>query len=79
MQLLDTHSASPYGFPLTIILFYENLHSFPLYAIAGYRETTRPILLSLIKLHAENEDPHPQVVLALGLRMMNCSPETSFL
>jgi hypothetical protein len=29
------------------------------------------------RLQTENDEPQPQVVAALGLRMMNCAPERS--
>ena len=43
---------------------------------------TTPAHLAVVfgrRRYAENEDPHPQVVLALGLRMTNCAPSRSSL
>jgi hypothetical protein len=35
---------------------------------------TRPACCSAKKDQAENEDPHPQVLVAFGFLMTNCAP-----
>jgi hypothetical protein len=32
-----------------------------------------------VSAYTENEEPHPHVVVAFGLRMMNCAPDKSSL